>query len=350
MTTKANKFKLGLFVILGFSIGLAALIWIGASHYFERKATYVSYFQESVKGLQKGATVNYRGVGIGRVADIRLAPDGRLIEVVMNLDPNFSVDESLGIRLREQGLTGLRFLEIDTKPPGMKQFTPKIRFNPPYPVIPAYPSEIQQLKTAMETIYQKILAIDVEGISKKTNELIDEALKLVKNENWPVIISELKKSTSSFARISEKINTSAKPKDMKKIISNAKKTLEATSKISSILAERMESPGFDVALDDLAKGISAARATFQNLSESTESWNPEKIGEFSDSLRDIITKTNNVLDKAGSDLDKIGGNLQQSLIQLTRLLEDMEQLVQTMQVQPNVAVFGQPVKEPFKRK
>ncbi len=348
MPRKVNKFKLGLFVLIGFSLALIALIWIGASQFFQKKATYVSYFQESVKGLQKGATVNYRGVGIGRVADIRLAPDGRLIEVVMDLDPSFCVDDTLCVRLREQGLTGLRFLEIDTKPPGMKEYTPKISFKPPYPVIPAYPSEIQQLKAAMETIYQKILAVDVEGISKRLNEIMDEALKLIKNEDWPAIISQIKSSTAAFQSIAQKIDKSTNPEDINELVKGAVKTLKSIDTVAETVQKEMKSPEFKAFMVDLRESMAAARDTFVNLSTGSSAFSPERLKELGNGLSKIVNRTNEILETVGSDFKGVSTELHQGLVELTRLLKSLEVLVETLQSQPNVAVFGKPTKEPFK--
>ena len=43
--------------------------------------SYMSYFDESVQGLEIGSPVKFRGVTIGTVADIDIAPDRRHVEV-----------------------------------------------------------------------------------------------------------------------------------------------------------------------------------------------------------------------------------------------------------------------------
>ena len=55
---------IGLFVIIGVSIGLITIIWLGAYKYFEKGGTYATYFDESVQGLQTDSTVKYRGVEV----------------------------------------------------------------------------------------------------------------------------------------------------------------------------------------------------------------------------------------------------------------------------------------------
>ena len=64
--SKTPKFLIGLFITLGVSIGVATIIWVGASKYFEKGSRYVTYFNESVQGLQQDSAVKYRGVAVGR--------------------------------------------------------------------------------------------------------------------------------------------------------------------------------------------------------------------------------------------------------------------------------------------
>jgi phospholipid/cholesterol/gamma-HCH transport system substrate-binding protein len=60
MARKTSKFMIGLFVTVGVVIGMIAIVWLGASKYFEKGATYVTYFDESVQGLQLDSAVKYR--------------------------------------------------------------------------------------------------------------------------------------------------------------------------------------------------------------------------------------------------------------------------------------------------
>jgi phospholipid/cholesterol/gamma-HCH transport system substrate-binding protein len=65
ISSKTSKFLIGLFVIGGTLIGVGAVVWIGASKYFQKGATYVTFFDESVQGLQVDSSVKYRGVDVG---------------------------------------------------------------------------------------------------------------------------------------------------------------------------------------------------------------------------------------------------------------------------------------------
>ncbi|MBU4233457.1 MAG: MCE family protein, partial [Proteobacteria bacterium] len=86
MARQKTNLIIGLFVILGVLMGVVAIIWVGATSYFQKGATYVSYFDESVHGLQLNSAVKFRGVDVGLVESIRVAPDNRNIGVVMKIN------------------------------------------------------------------------------------------------------------------------------------------------------------------------------------------------------------------------------------------------------------------------
>ena len=86
MATLRTKFSVGLFLIVGLAIVIVGIVWLGMSNYFEKGRFFVAYFDESVQGLDKDSPVKYRGVYIGRVHRIGVAPDEKLIEVVMKIE------------------------------------------------------------------------------------------------------------------------------------------------------------------------------------------------------------------------------------------------------------------------
>jgi phospholipid/cholesterol/gamma-HCH transport system substrate-binding protein len=167
MFSQADKFKIGLFVVASVILAISILVWLGASRYFQDTQMVVSYFSESVQGLEADSTVKFRGVPVGRVRGIRMAPDGRLIEVVMSLDRNFKITGDLGVKMNLLGLTGLKYLEMDTFRPDQKKEPITLDFQPRYPVIATYPSDIREIGSALEKIFQKANAVDVEGISSR---------------------------------------------------------------------------------------------------------------------------------------------------------------------------------------
>ena len=84
-TTATNNWKLGLFVVVGVLTMVAALFWLGARRFQRTSFPAVSYFDESVQGLDVGSPVKFRGVTVGNVADITIAPDHRHVQVTSDV-------------------------------------------------------------------------------------------------------------------------------------------------------------------------------------------------------------------------------------------------------------------------
>ena len=84
-TTATNHWKLGLFVLASLAAVVGVTFWLG-SHLFQRKSfEAISYFDESVQGLELGSPVKWRGVTVGTVRDITVAPDGRHVQVASDI-------------------------------------------------------------------------------------------------------------------------------------------------------------------------------------------------------------------------------------------------------------------------
>jgi phospholipid/cholesterol/gamma-HCH transport system substrate-binding protein len=313
-------------VIICGSLLLITIIWLGASHFFEEKLVYVTYFDESVKGLQQDAIVNYRGVGVGRAVGIGLAPDGRLIEVVMHLRPDFRVDRSLTIQLREMGLTGLRYLEIDTAPDNLEKLTPKISFTLEHPLIPSYPSEIMQLKAALETIYEKVYQIDLKQFADswiQTAQLISEVLLHVKGaiapEDWKQTVRAIEKTATETALFVENLN-------------------KATA------------GGMKQGIEDLHKSFKATRQASESLAKQLSVLQPGTIRDIAGNLDQTITAGGQLVSHADRQLADSNRMLQETMLELRQLLTQMNALAQGLKDQPNRIIFPTKQKDPFERR
>ena len=327
MPRNVSPFKLGLFILICGSLALGTIIWLGASHYFEEKKIYVTYFGESVKGLQQDAVVNYRGVAVGRTAAIRLAPDGRLIEVLLYLDPGFKVDESIAIQLREQGLTGLRYLEIDTVSADVEPLTPRIDFPIQYPLIPSHPSEIQQLKNALETIYTKIMGLDLQNLTG----------------NWTQAAQRLN-------AILAQLECAIEPGEWRDTMSAVKQTAEESAKFMSRLTGSASKEGMNKGFQDLASTLAASRQSTEALARQLKGLPPDSLNRLVKNWEQTITTGGNLFSSTDQRINESAVLIQQSLQQFQQLLTQLNALTQTLKEQPNRLIFAPAGPNPFERK
>jgi paraquat-inducible protein B len=163
---RANPAVIGGFVIGAIALIVLGLLAFGSTNWFAKRNKYVAYFPGSVKGLQVGAPVDFRGVTIGRVTDIKVmfnpAEVSARIPVVMEFDPTQIevvggeriiagaagarrlIDAGFRAQLQSQSLlTGLLFVNLDFLP---KSPVRLVGGQGPYPEIPTIPSEFEQLQ------------------------------------------------------------------------------------------------------------------------------------------------------------------------------------------------------------
>src|SRR5438046_1006678 len=140
MSKKANPASIGLFVVVGLTLGIAALVIFGSKGLFHPQQKDILYFNASLKGLNPGAPVKFRGVTIGKVAEVLIrhnqASDDFSMPVIIKIDKKLAQsksDEQLEIGsearlnlLIEQGfrggldaeslVTGVLYIALDILP------------------------------------------------------------------------------------------------------------------------------------------------------------------------------------------------------------------------------------------
>ncbi|MEM7165656.1 MAG: MlaD family protein [Planctomycetota bacterium] len=92
----SHHWKLGLFVVTCVVIGLATVAFLGAKQFDRRVEEVHLYFNEPVDGLSIGSELRLRGIPIGSVKEIGIAPDRVHVEV--NVEVNVVTLENLGLR------------------------------------------------------------------------------------------------------------------------------------------------------------------------------------------------------------------------------------------------------------
>ena len=89
METRAHYVAVGAFVLAVIVIGLVAVLSLGRIEFAQELSRYYIFFRGSVSGLNKGSFVQYNGITVGRVIDVRVDPDDlENIQVTVEIDKN----------------------------------------------------------------------------------------------------------------------------------------------------------------------------------------------------------------------------------------------------------------------
>lgn len=178
---QANKMRLGIFFVITTTFLLAVIVWLTGGLGGKKTVPYVSYFDWSVSGLSLGGDVMYNGVLVGTVKSISIAPDGRLVQVLMELDPEFVVDSEITACLIASGITGSQKIELSRAGEGQTQFyrAGELGFTPPAVVIPVAPGLMQKLSHGADRLVEIIDVIDFELLNDQLNKMLINVNRLL---------------------------------------------------------------------------------------------------------------------------------------------------------------------------
>ncbi len=297
MSGRSSKFLIGLFVITGLLIGAVVIIWISAADLLMKGSTYVSYFDESVQGLQTDSAVKYRGVEIGKVDSIKVAPDYRLIEVVMKINLAGDLQNQTFAQLRTTGITGIVFIELDRIKPGESLDFQTVKFKSVYPIIPSRRSEISRFLADTNIIMQNIRAIDFKGISSQLKNTTKAIETFLAGDRSNRIMNNLESMSINLDKSVAKINktiaegkiegvfkeTSETLLHARQLIDSTKKEIEAlnftqqaakTGAILDTVDKKTKSITLD--LQDTAENLRITSEYLQKLAESLNN-NPSEL-------------------------------------------------------------------------
>ncbi|MBI4643656.1 MAG: MCE family protein [Deltaproteobacteria bacterium] len=263
-----SKLFWGVAALVGLVLAAYGVIRLIPGKYFEQGDRYVTYFDESVQGLQEDSRVRYRGVDVGVVMGIRLAPDQKLIEVPLKLRLKKEVAKEVVAQLKVNPISGQVYLELDRLRPDEKVRTFKLAFTPKYPVIPSRFADIQKALSGLNILVEKFEEADAKGIFDQVRSTVKQVEVFFRGPRMESILEKvegtmgnLQSSTGSF----DKILASGR---VEEVLTEARDTLKEThttlTKAQGVMTRMDEAVG---RTGSLAAEI---KATNDNLRHATE--------------------------------------------------------------------------------
>ncbi len=271
---------------------VGALLWIGAFHLFQKGHTYESFFAESVGGLSPGSSVKYLGVKVGRVKSVRIAPDGKLIEVVFEIKKSFKIaGRNMAVQKSSQGITGNDYLSLTEAPSDIGSQTPQIQFAHRYPVIPSLKEQ-----NSMDAIFKQ-----AEGLINSFKQTAKDADSLLKDPRINEAIAKVREISEEIERLTGKLSENGNPEKLNE------------------------------ALDNVAAAANNARKSTEDIEKQLSKLPANSLGD---------------LDKR---VDQSMALVRQDLAHLSQVLTDLGQLIESMKENPGRILTRPKGEQPFKR-
>lgn len=284
MEARVNFVVVGIFVIVLTTSMIAGVLWLSSGKYYRKSYdTYQTYMTESVGGLNIDAVVTYRGVDVGRVRKIALAP-GNVEQVLLTLeiDRGTPIKDDTMATLRTQGLTGIAYVELT----GGSRASPPLQARPgePYPVITSGPSLILRLESSITA-----LIAGLTSASENFNALMDEENR----RSFKKTLADLEIVSRTLATRSATIDAS---------LANASRTMENSARFTEQLPQLLQrversADAFDRMADQLARAGTSASGTIDSARPDLQQFTSETLPEVRElvaQLRDLTTSLRRV--------------------------------------------------------
>ncbi len=223
---------------------------------YASKVRYVLFFEDSVRGLSIGAPVEFKGIKVGSVIDLRLEYDERKsafrIPVVVELEPERIVERGermkkapreafqalvkRGLRARLQTgnlLTGQLYVDFDMQPKTPIRLAGAGRIEPELPTVQG---KIEQVTVSVTSILDKLDKVDFAGISTELKGTLKGTNAFANAPNLEASLNDLAASLASMRSLLRKVDSRAEPitANLEQALAAARETLEKAKSTMAI--------------------------------------------------------------------------------------------------------------------
>jgi len=222
MSKKASPTLIGAFVVGAVALAFAAILVFGGGKFFSQTRRFVLFFDGSIKGLNVGSPVVFRGVKLGTVADVLLRLDTRdlsvSIPVIIELDPERFFLSS-GVLPKGKGIQdwidkGLRAqLEMQSLVTG--QLMVGLDFHPDKPArlqgIDMDVPEIPTIPTPLQAFLEKVQEIPLHEIVGRATETLREIQEALASANIGESLKAAEETLRGLRDLVQEVRAGVKP-------------------------------------------------------------------------------------------------------------------------------------------
>ena len=241
MVTKAQKFRLGIFITVISILMILFLIMVAGTKIMEKRDIYyIRYKDSSVTGLQIGGPVKYRGIGIGRVDDISIDPeDVADIIVTVSVKSGTPIKGDMKASLIPIGITGLVQVEITGGSQEAELLESGSYINAGLSTLESISGKAEILANKFEILLNNLNEITNEENTKRLHNIIANVDTIIGANQSSIsnTISSIEAITDDFEQIAK--NTRSLLERLDTIMESGKvgKIVTNTEKITSELAD-----------------------------------------------------------------------------------------------------------------
>jgi paraquat-inducible protein B len=197
---------------------------------YTQKMHYILNFNESIRGLTVGAPVEFRGIRIGQVVDIKAEYDPETlsprITVLIETEPQRwerpreasedpiqyiqkLVDKGLRAQLKTGSLlTGQLFVDVDFHPDAPKA---QVKFEQNFPEVPTIPAPLQVITARVNELLSKLEKLPIEQIGKDLGDTLQNVKRLSESKQLLEAVQALNETLQQTRQLVQNLDSNVAP-------------------------------------------------------------------------------------------------------------------------------------------
>lgn len=307
METRAHHIIIGLFTLLTVLAVVAFSLWMAKANVQREYAYYEVIFNRAVSGLNAGSRVEFSGLEVGNVVEMRLSPhDPRQVLALIRVNQDIPIREDTQARLGLANITGSMTLQLFGGSPDSSRLE-TTQQNPAQ--IAAAPSPIDSLLD------------DGEAVVSNVSQLLSHLNRLFEEESTQRInriIANTDAITTSLADAQPQVTQSLE--DLDSLLKQASHSLEQFDTLSQSANQLLAGDGRAL--------MQEANQTAQNLTAASQT-----LQQMLDQNAPLLENTLNNMEAGSQALPDILQALQTTLANLNRITRRLEE-------NPGEFIFG----------
>lgn len=284
---RADLIRVGLFVAVAGSILVGSLLWLAGAHLFRPVSTYTVVFESSVTGLNAGANVEYQGVVVGRVRDVRLTADiPPKVAVLVDIDPVTPIRTDITAALIGSLVTGIRYIELRGGTAAAAPLESGGTIPGEVPSLAQFQDRLTEITVRVTDILSGLQEnVFTPANAEKVRTLLSEVTELVGSLNRTVETFRAEETGKSLAHLVRRLGKTADTADELLVdfyrrretiygtLEGSLRSIDATARAAGDLVRRAESrvDGTARALDALIRELTVAATRLEEASDVVRS-------------------------------------------------------------------------------
>lgn len=233
---------------------------------YAEKKLFLLNFDTSVRGLSVGAPVEFRGIHVGEVIDLKLEydPHKKSFEIPVRIvieperlylkknatpqEPDKVIDyliaKGLHAQLRMGNLvTGQQYVALDFFPNAEGK---KVVYQGEYPVIPTLPTQIEEIATKASQFITKLDRLPLDQIGNDLKDTIKGASKITNSPEIRETLAAMKTAVQEIQKLTAALRTETTPevnavlKQAKSSLASSKDVLDSDSPLQYRMRDTLE--------------------------------------------------------------------------------------------------------------